>query len=143
MLRILDNITTGNGKEGDIELLEELSDLLQQASLCALGKTASNPVISTIKHFRSEYDAHIKDKRCPAGVCKELIAYYINPDDCNGCGACEKSCPTEAISKVDGEIPYCVIDQEKCIKCGSCLDVCPPKAQAVIKSHASAVPEYV
>jgi len=143
LLRILNNITTGNGTEGDLELLEELSDLLQHAALCALGKTAPNPVISTIKHFRSEYDAHIRDKRCPAGVCRALITYSINPDDCTACEACEKNCPTEAISKVDGETPYCVIDQEKCIKCGSCLDVCPPKAQAVVKGYASAVSEHV
>jgi len=143
MLRILNNITTGNGREGDIELLEELSEFLQQASLCALGQTAPNPVLGTIRHFRSEYEAHITDKRCPAGVCRELIAYYINAEDCIDCGACEKNCPTDAVSKVDGDEPVYVIDQDKCIKCGSCLDVCPPKARAVVKVSPGAVPQGV
>ena len=104
MLRILDNITNGKGKEGDIELLEELSEFIQEASLCALGQTASNPVLSTIKHFRDEYEAHIKENRCPSGVCKELINYYINADDCIGCGLCAKNCPTNAISKTKDKV---------------------------------------
>ena len=141
MLRILNNITTGNGKEGDIELLEELSEFIQQASLCALGKTAPNPVLSTIKHFRNEYEAHIRGKHCPAGVCKDLIAYYIFADDCIGCGACAKNCPADAISKTDGDNPVFVIDQDRCIKCGSCMDVCPPQAGAVVKGASSAVLE--
>jgi len=130
MLRILNNITTGKGKDGDIELLEELSELMQEASLCALGKTAPNPVLSTIKHFRDEYEAHIREKRCPAGVCKELISYYINPDDCIGCGLCAKNCPTNAISKTDDKT-Y-IINQDACIKCGGCIKVCPEKAKAVV-----------
>lgn len=134
MLRILNNITNGEGKEGDIELLEELSEFMQEASLCALGQTAPNPVLSTIKHFRDEYEAHIKETRCPAGVCKALITYYINPDDCIGCGLCAKNCPTDAISKTADET-Y-VIDQEKCIKCGACLTVCPDKAKAVVLQDA-------
>ncbi|MFZ2147126.1 MAG: NADH-ubiquinone oxidoreductase-F iron-sulfur binding region domain-containing protein, partial [Sedimentisphaerales bacterium] len=129
MLRILNNITNGEGKEGDIELLEELSEFIQEASLCALGQTAPNPVLSTIKHFRDEYEAHINQTRCPAGVCKALISYYIDPDKCLGCGQCAKNCPTDAISKIDDKT-Y-VIDQEKCIKCGSCIAGCPEKAKAV------------
>ena len=134
MLRILNNITNGEGKEGDIELLEELSEFIQEASLCALGQTAPNPVLSTIKHFRNEYEAHIKKTRCPAGVCKALISYYIDPDKCLGCGKCAKDCPTGAISKA-GNKKY-AIDQEKCIKCGSCMDSCPDKAKAVALEDA-------
>ena len=134
MLRILNNITNGEGKEGDIELLEELSEFIQEASLCALGQTAPNPVLSTIKHFRDEYEAHINQTRCPAGVCKALISYYINQDDCIGCGLCAKNCPTDAISKTENKT-Y-VIDQEKCIKCGSCLSDCPDKAKAVVLQDA-------
>lgn len=130
MLRILDNITNGKGKEGDIEVLEELSEFMQEASLCALGQTAPNPVLSTIKHFRDEYEAHIKENRCPAGVCKELINYYINVDDCIGCGLCAKNCPTNAISKTKDKV-Y-IIEQDNCIKCGSCAKVCPEKAKAVV-----------
>jgi NADP-reducing hydrogenase subunit HndC len=134
MLRILNNITNGEGKQGDIELLEELSEFIQDASLCALGQTAPNPVLSTIRHFRDEYEAHISQTRCPAGVCKALISYYIDPDECLGCGQCAKNCPTGAISKSDDKT-Y-VIDQEKCIKCGSCLAVCPEKVKAVVLQDA-------
>ncbi|MCK4350636.1 MAG: 4Fe-4S binding protein, partial [Candidatus Krumholzibacteria bacterium] len=133
MLKILENITSGKGREGDIELLEELSEFIQEASLCALGSTAPNPVLSTIKHFRDEFEAHIRDKRCPAGVCKELIAYQIDADSCIGCGTCAKSCPVDAITEVDGEKPVYVISQEKCIKCGNCENVCPPKVKAVAR----------
>jgi len=134
MLKILNNITNGQGKEGDIELLEELSEFIQEASLCALGQTAPNPVLSTIKHFRDEYEAHIKETRCPAGVCKALIGYFIDPDKCLGCGQCAKNCPTDAISETEDKT-Y-VIDQEKCIKCGICLTVCPDKAKAVVLQDA-------
>ncbi len=133
MLKILENITSGKGREGDIELLEELSEFIQEASLCALGSTAPNPVLSSIRHFRDEFEAHIRDKRCPAGVCKELIAYQIDADSCIGCGTCAKSCPVDAITEVDGEKTVYVISQEKCIKCGNCESVCPPKAKAVAR----------
>jgi len=134
MLRILNNITNGQGKEGDIELLEELSEFIQEASLCALGQTAPNPVLSTIKHFRDEYEAHIKETRCPAGMCKALIGYFIDPDKCLGCGRCAKNCPTDAIFETEDKTYF--IDQEKCIKCGICMTVCPDKAKAVVLQDA-------
>jgi NADP-reducing hydrogenase subunit HndC len=131
MLKILNNITSGKGKEGDIELLEELSEFMKDASLCALGQSAPNPVMSTIKYFRSEYEAHIRDKRCPAGVCSALIEYRIDAERCKGCGLCAKSCPAGAISKTENKKH--VIDQERCIKCGACLLACPKKTGAVKK----------
>jgi len=122
MSQILEDITEGRGEEGDIELLEELGEVMKDASLCGLGQTAPNPVLSTIKYFRDEYEAHIKEKRCPAGVCKALITYEIDPDKCTGCGACKRNCPVECISGEKKE-PH-TIDQSKCIKCGTCKDVC-------------------
>lgn len=128
MLDILTDITEGKGKEGDIELLEELGNLLKEASLCALGTTASNPVLSTIKYFRSEYEAHIREKRCPAGVCKALITFTIDEEKCTGCGVCLRECPQQAISG-EKKKPH-TIDQSKCIKCGLCRDSC--KFDAII-----------
>jgi NADH:ubiquinone oxidoreductase subunit F (NADH-binding) len=122
MNEILERITRGNGVEGDLELLEELSDLLKDASLCGLGQTAPNPVLATIRYFRDEYEAHIRDKKCPAGICKALIRYLIDEERCNGCGRCLKRCPQNAISGEKGEVH--VIDQDLCIKCGICRDVC-------------------
>jgi len=130
MLRILNDITAGKGKEGDIALLEELAEFMGDASLCALGKTAANPVMSTLKYFRQEYEAHIKEKRCPTRVCKAMVTYAIDPKKCKACGSCAKVCPTKAITKTD---KVHVIDQAKCIKCGSCLPACPKKFQAVLK----------
>ncbi|MBE9502190.1 MAG: 4Fe-4S binding protein [Chloroflexi bacterium] len=128
MLDILTDITEGRGKEGDIELLEELGGLLKETSLCALGTTASNPVLSTIKYFRGEYEAHIREKRCPAGVCKALITFIIDAEKCTGCGLCLRECPQEAISG-EKKKPH-VIDQSKCIRCGLCRDSC--KFEAII-----------
>jgi NADH-quinone oxidoreductase subunit F len=135
MLRILNDITAGKGKEGDVELLEELAEFMSEASLCALGKTAANPVMSTLKYFKNEYEAHIREKRCPAKVCKAMVTYLIDPKKCKACGSCAKACPTKAISKVD---KVYVIDQAKCIKCGSCFPACPTKFQAVIKQSGNA-----
>ncbi|MGN1319284.1 MAG: NADH-quinone oxidoreductase subunit NuoF [Lachnospirales bacterium] len=122
MLEILERIVAGNGVEDDIELLLELADTISQTALCGLGKTAAMPVVSTIKNFRDEYEAHIIDKKCPAGNCKKLITYVIDPELCKGCSKCARNCPVEAIS---GEIKHpFVIDTTKCIKCGACKDNC-------------------
>ncbi|SPD72985.1 NADH-ubiquinone oxidoreductase NADH-binding 51 kD subunit [uncultured Desulfobacterium sp.] len=131
MLNILNDITSGRGKEGDIELLEELSETLQEASLCALGQSAPNPVMSTIRHFRDEYEAHIREKRCPARVCKELITYEIDEEKCKGCGLCMKNCPAGAVEQIDKK--QFKINQTKCIKCGACFTACPEKFSAVVK----------
>lgn len=130
MLEILENIVEGKGQEGDIERLERLSQTITSASLCGLGQTASNPVVTTIKYFRDEYEAHIRDKKCPAGSCKELLQYFIT-DKCIGCGKCAKACPVGCISGKLKERH--VIDQDACIKCGACMEACPPKVSAVIK----------
>ena len=125
MLEILTRITEGQGKEGDIELLESLAKTIKAASLCGLGQTAPNPVLSTLRYFRHEYEAHIRDKKCPAGACTKLAGYHIT-ELCKGCGLCKKVCPVEAIT---GEIKgQHVINQEKCIKCGSCMANCTFKA---------------
>jgi NADH-quinone oxidoreductase subunit F len=139
MLLILNDIVSGKGKEGDIELLEELSEVMRQASMCALGQSAPNPVSSTIKHFRSEYEAHIVEKRCPARVCKELTRFSIDKEKCKGCGLCQKNCPADAIVEVEKKI--FVIDQEKCIRCGVCYAVCPDKFSAVVKTSEIESPE--
>ena len=122
MLEILERIVAGNGKEGDVELLLDLADTISSTALCGLGKTAAMPVVSTIKSFRDEYDAHIIDKKCPAGQCKKLVTYIIDPELCKGCSKCARNCPVEAIS---GQIksPF-TIDTSKCIKCGACIDNC-------------------
>lgn len=121
-LEVLNRICQGEGREDDIALLEELGELLAGFSLCALGKSAANPVLSTIRYFRDEYEAHIRDHRCPAGVCKALITYSIDPEKCTGCQACARQCPQEAISGEKKEAH--TIDQDLCIQCGVCLDTC-------------------
>jgi len=123
MGQILTGITEGEGREGDIELLERLSTALIDGSLCALGSTAPNPVLTTIRYFRDEYEAHIRDRKCPAGVCRKLITYVIDEEKCPGCGLCVKACPQGAITFVGKKKPV-VLNQEKCIKCGVCYDVC-------------------
>ena len=122
MLEILTRITEGEGEMADLDTLEAVARTVKNASLCGLGKSAPNPVLSTLKYFRDEYEAHIKDKTCPAGVCRALIEYYIIEDACTGCGLCMRKCPQEAISGEKKE-PH-VIDQELCITCGICHDVC-------------------
>jgi NADH:ubiquinone oxidoreductase subunit F (NADH-binding)/(2Fe-2S) ferredoxin/NAD-dependent dihydropyrimidine dehydrogenase PreA subunit len=128
MLEITDNISKGQGKAEDLALLEELATVVKEFSLCALGQTASNPVLSTIRYFRDEYEAHL-NKKCPAGVCKALIEYSIDQDKCNGCGLCRKNCPQSAITG-EPKKPH-VIDQEKCIKCGICRESCKFGAVAI------------
>jgi NADH-quinone oxidoreductase subunit F len=138
MLNILTNITKGKGKEGDIELLEELAEVAGSSALCALGKGAPNPALSTLRHFRDEYEAHLHEGRCSALSCKELIAFYIDPDKCKACGACVKKCAPEAIE--GGKKMIHVIDQDKCTKCGSCLAACPAAFGAVSKMSGEPVP---
>jgi NADH-quinone oxidoreductase subunit F len=128
--QILTDITEGRGEEGDIELLEELSQTLKDGSLCGLGQSAANPVLSTIRYFRDEYEAHIRDKVCPAGVCKALITYNIVEANCPGCGRCVKACPVGAIAFRGKKEPV-ILDQEKCIRCGACFEACKLSAVEV------------
>jgi NADH-quinone oxidoreductase subunit F len=129
MLEILERICAGNGKEEDLDLLEELAVKVKEGSLCGLGQTAPNPVLSTLKYFRDEYEAHIRDKKCPAKQCKALITYTIDPEKCRSCGLCAKKCPVNTI-KGEKKQPYEII-QDGCIKCGNCLEVCPFEAVTV------------
>lgn len=128
MLEILERICDGKGKEGDIERLEELAEGIKASALCGLGQTAPNPVLSTIKYFRDEYEAHIYEKRCPAGVCRNLLNYVIDEEKCKGCGICAKKCPGDAITG-EKKKPH-VIDAAKCVKCGACIEACPFNAIA-------------
>ena len=132
MLKVLENITNGKGKMADIDFLLELAEDIKDGSLCALGRTAPNPVLTSIRYFQDEYEAHILEKRCPAKVCTNLTAYFILQDKCDrSCEHCVLTCPTEAIVGGMGKIKH--IDQEKCVNCGTCRDVCPPEYDAVVK----------
>ena len=131
MREILDGIVSGKGQEGDLKILKEIADLMRKTSLCALGRTAVNPVLSTMAHFPDEYAAHIIEKRCPSLACKALVSYYIEPKICTACGLCQKNCPQGAIEEEEGS--NCVIDQSQCTRCGICFDVCPPKTRAIKK----------
>jgi NADH-quinone oxidoreductase subunit F len=132
MLEILQDVTAGHGKAADLETLAELAADIKAGSLCALGKTAPNPVLSTLRYFRDEYDGHIAEARCPSLMCKELIAYYILPDKCErSCEICVGTCTVEAI--YTGKKRVKVIDQSKCVKCDTCLPACPPQYAAIVK----------
>ncbi len=137
LLEILEKIISGNGEMEDLDRMEELCNYIKSASLCGLGQTAPNPVIATMKFFRDEYVAHIVDKKCPAGVCKKLLQYKIDPEVCIGCGKCARQCPAEAVKKTvytapGHKLPSLAIDANKCIKCGACMDGC--KFGAISKS---------
>ena len=135
---ILTDICEGKGQEGDIEAIEDIAEVMQDASLCALGTTAANPALTTLKYFRDEYQAHIKEKRCPAKACKALTSYYIDPEKCTACMICFKNCPTEAIHGDKNIVHW--IEQEKCIKCNACFEVCPPRFSAVRRFSGEPLP---
>ena len=128
LMEMLTVITEGQGQEGDIDKLADMSELIKEGALCGLGQTAPNPVLSTIKYFREEYEAHIWAKKCPAKVCKALIIFTVDEDKCTGCMLCRRKCPVDAVEGVKKEAHKII--QEKCIKCGTCLDVC--KFDAII-----------
>jgi NADH-quinone oxidoreductase subunit F len=131
MREILDGIVSGKGREEDLEILQDIASLMKTASLCALGRTAVNPVLSTIRYFRDEYEAHIVEKRCPSLSCKALVSYFVEPEICIGCNLCQKNCPQGAITGDKDGIS--IIDQSKCTRCGICFEVCPAKVRAVKK----------
>ncbi len=136
--KILNRIVSGKGTEEDIEKLKKIAEVTKSASLCALGQTSANPLLTTLRYFGNEYEAHIKEKRCPALACKELVSYYIDPKKCQACMICHRNCPVDAIIGEKGKIH--VIEQSKCIKCGTCYDMCPPRFGAVKKISGEPVP---
>ena len=141
MQAILSEIAQGKGTEEQLKLLEELAPIVADTALCALGQTAPNPFLTTMRYFRGEYEAHVKEKRCPAFVCKALISYYIDPEKCQACMICLRNCPVEAISGGKNQIH--VLDQTKCTKCGTCYDVCPPRFGAVTRISGKPVPAAI
>ena len=133
MLEILGDFTKGEGAIEDLDTLAELAEEIKAGSLCGLGRTAPNPVLTNLRYFRDEYETHIKEGRCPALMCQDLIAYYIVPDQCEPCcDACIKNCAFEAITR-DKKNRVSIIDQDKCVKCGTCIPACPPEYNAIIK----------
>ncbi len=141
LIEVLNRICSGEGQEGDLEFLQELGEAIKDASMCGLGQTLPNPVLSTLRYFKDEYEAHIKDKRCPGFVCKDLTFYYIEPSKCKACMICKRNCPVEAIIGEKDQIH--VIDQSKCTKCGTCYDMCPARFQAVLRISGEPVPEPI
>jgi NADP-reducing hydrogenase subunit HndC len=137
MREILDEIIAGRGREEDLQTLLDVAGLMKTASMCALGRTAVNPVLSTMRHFGDEYQAHIKEKKCPALSCKPLISYYIQPDVCIECRLCRESCPKGAIDGTERNVP--VIDQSICTKCGICFEVCPSRVRAITKISSMSI----
>jgi len=130
MLDILEDICDGRGKPEDMEMLGNLSEAVKKGSLCGLGQTVPNPVQTTLRYFRNEYETHVRDRKCPAGICKALFHYEIDPDKCNGCMACARKCPTEAVFG-EKKQPH-TIDPEKCIKCGECYQACKFEAVRIV-----------
>jgi NADP-reducing hydrogenase subunit HndC len=141
MLKILTRITEGKGQKGDIETLKDLALTAKEAALCALGKSAANPFLSTLRYFEEEYEAHINENRCPALSCKELIAYTIDPKKCKACMICARKCPADAID--GGKNKIHIVDQDKCTKCGTCYEVCPSRFGAVTKVSGEPVPDPI
>ncbi len=139
--KILKRIVAGKGEEEDVSKLQEIAEVTSIASLCALGQTAANPMLTTLRYFNDEYEAHIKEKKCPALVCKELVSYYIDPAKCRACTLCFRNCPVDAIEGERNKIH--IIDQEKCTKCGTCFEVCPPAFRAVDRISGEPVPALV
>jgi NADH:ubiquinone oxidoreductase subunit F (NADH-binding)/(2Fe-2S) ferredoxin/NAD-dependent dihydropyrimidine dehydrogenase PreA subunit len=135
---ILNRIVSGKGTEEDIEKLKKIAEVTRSASLCALGQTSANPLLTTLRYFSEEYEAHIKEKRCPALACKKLVSYYIDPEKCQACMICHRNCPVDAI--IGEKMKIHVIDQSKCIKCGTCYDMCPPRFGAVKKISGEPIP---
>ena len=131
MLDILERTCRGEGRTEDLALLQKLSDEIKTGSLCALGQTAPNPVLTTLRYFMDEYKAHVEEKRCPALACIKLVSFYVLPDKCQGCGICARECPVQAVA--GGKHMVHVIDQQKCVRCGACLELCPPKFNAIVK----------
>ena len=138
---ILNRIVNGKGTEDDIDKLGKIAEVTSVASLCALGQTSANPLLTTLRYFKNEYEAHINEKRCPALVCKNLISYYIDPEKCQACMICYRNCPANAI--IGEKMKIHIVDQSKCIKCGSCYDLCPPRFKAVKKISGEAGPSPI
>ena len=137
--KILTDIISGKGKEGDIDKLRQIADASSASALCALGQTSANPMLTTLRYFADEYEAHIKEKRCPALSCKPLISFYVDPVKCTACTLCSRNCPVQAIDGAVGKIH--IIDQSKCIKCGTCFEQC--RFKAIQKISGEPVPPSI